>query len=120
VSRRRKAVVRATHNLEKNLQRIEVFLESVGASHRYDDLVDDLLQRVIPLLEITPKLGTPFDSKQLPAEAQLVAERIRSKLDGGTFHQLVRGDFLALYLIRDDKVHLLAVRHHREASFQLG
>ena len=38
---------------------------------------------------------------------------------GSHVRQLIDGDYLILYLVRGDSVYLLAIKHHRQLSFDL-
>ena len=117
--RARTAVV-ITRNFEANLRRIELFLEAADAGEFFDRLLDDLLQRVVPLLERSPKLGPPWEPSDLSHESRFVLDRIRKQLGAEELRQLLRGDFLLLYLLSPGQVALLSIRHARERGFQLA
>ncbi|MBL8951116.1 MAG: type II toxin-antitoxin system RelE/ParE family toxin [Myxococcaceae bacterium] len=107
-----------TAAFERNLARIEQVLDDAGASQRFEELVDDLLERVIPLLESTPALGAPLSNHTLTEESRLLLDKISRQVSATAARQLVRGDFVMLYVVSEQRVHLLAVRHHREANFR--
>lgn len=113
---RRKTAVELTHSFEATLEHLERFL---GPSKVFDRLIDDLSSRVIPLLEQTPRLGTPFAPKGLNEEGQFLFAQISRRLGALEARQLVRGDFLILYVVGPRKVTLASVRHHRELGFRL-
>jgi hypothetical protein len=52
--------VELTANFERNLDAIEAFWQECGAPHAYDDLLAELLQKVIPNLEQHPRFGRDF------------------------------------------------------------
>ena len=56
----RKPGIRVTANFERNLESIEGFLRDVGASRCFDELLDALLESVIPNLERFPAIGEYF------------------------------------------------------------
>lgn len=115
---RRRATVTATRNLETNLVRIEGFLTSIGQAHRFDELIEPLADRVIPLLERTPGLGVRVDFSAVADDSRAVLARVLVLLKGGELRRLVLGDFVLLYLVSGRGVALLAIRHHRERGFR--
>ena len=117
---RRKLRVLATRGFERDLERIERFLESTGHAAGLDTLLDDLEGRVIPLLERTPRIGPPLQTLKLAADARLLLERVQSRLGANEARTLVRPDFVVLYVLGERVVHLVSVRHHRESGFKFG
>ena len=115
---RRRASVTATRNLETNLQRIEAFLASIGESHRYHELIHHLEEQVVPLLERAPGIGTALNFSAVAEDSRAILERVGALLKGDALRQLVLGDFVLLYLVSGRRVHLLAIRHHRERGFR--
>ena len=114
------AAVKLTANFEANLLAIESFWSEAGAPRGYDRLLDDLLAAVIPALEMHPRIGRPL--LQLPAhsvEAQTLRARLRARLGRGELREYMAGDYLILYALIGDIVYLLAIRHHRQLSFNL-
>lgn len=105
---RRKAKVSIARNFERNLGHIEEF---------FLELLNDLSATVVPLLERTPSIGTPIEVSATGGESGSILARVVELLAGDELRQLVRGDFLVLYLVSGKRVHLLAVRHHREKGF---
>ncbi len=118
-SPRGKSKVIATRNFEQNLEHIERFLEDAGAAFRFEQLVDDLLERVVPALERTPRIGAPIGQASVPAEAAVLFERILLRLKAREARTLVRGDFVLLNIVSDGVVHLVAMKHHREGAFRI-
>lgn len=109
-----------TRGFEGDLARIQDFLEGVGAAGRVDAFLEDLERQVIPLLKRTPHLGAPLRTDALPPEGQLLFARLRPRLKGREARTLVRSDFVLLYVVGDDGVWLVSVRHQREAGFRFG
>ncbi len=120
MTRARKTRVLVTHSFELDLERIERFLTGIGAAHRVDELVDDLVELVIPLLERLPRVGHLFHDRLLDEEGRVLFDRMKRRLDTREARTLVRGDFIVLYLVSDSVVHLVGARHHREGGFRLG
>lgn len=101
--------VRLTANFERNLADLERFLTEAEAPQAYDTLLDELLATVIPNLERFPDIGRPFLANAARSvETTNATEALREySLD----HDLV------LYAQIDANLHLLAIRQHRQLSF---
>lgn len=116
----RKPGIRVTANFERNLESIEGFLRDVGASRCFDELLDALLESVIPNLERFPAIGVrllAFESRSL--ESTIALEGLRGRVPDADLRQYVFDDYLLLYAHIDAVVYLLAIRHHRQLSFDL-
>ena len=118
--RRRKSRVIVTRGFELDIERIDRFLDRSAATHRLDELLEDLQERVIPLLERTPRVGPRFVRSTLSAESGLLFERIVARLRAREARTLVRGDFMLVYVVSDEATHLVGLRHHRESGFTFG
>ena len=113
--------VRIAANFERNLEAIEAFLMQAGAPQAYDALLDALAGTVIPNLEKHPRIGRPFLER--PAQSIEARERIRmlkARTDAGELREYLSGDHLMLYALIGTTVYLLAIKHHRQLSFDLG
>jgi len=121
----RKQVVRLTENFERNLADIERFLAEAEAPQAYDALLDELLDAVIPNLERFPGIGRPFLAHAARSvEAANALEALRGKLsaltpDADALREYILEHYLVLYALVDEKIYLLAIRHHRQLSFDL-
>lgn len=119
----RKSVVRLTANFERNLADIEHFLTETEASQSYDALLDELLNTVIPNLERFPDIGRPFLAHAARSvETTNALETLRAKLsaltpDPEALREYILDHYLVLYAQIDANLHLLAIRHHRQLSF---
>lgn len=114
--------IRITENLERNLDEIRRFLEELtGRSDLFARVVDELFEVVIPNLERFPALGRDFLARQ-PRSPRGVAqvERLRRRMgQGAELREYIFGDYLLLYTRRGATLYLLALRHHRQLSFDL-
>jgi plasmid stabilization system protein ParE len=108
-----------TANFENNLSEIRDFLAAADASAAFDKLLDELLERVIPALQRFPGIGAEFTARApLSADGQVLFERaVRLAGPRASLRQLIEGDFVLLYLVRERSVFLLSIRHHRQLSF---
>ena len=120
----KKTVVKFTANFERNLEGIEQFLTEQDAPQAFDDLLDELLETVIPNLEQFPEMGRPFLARQpRSVETTNALIKLRAKLSGmnqesDALREYVLKDYLLLYALIDGAtVFLLAVRHQRQLSF---
>jgi len=121
VSKRRYEVF-ATANFERNLAEIREFLAATDAESAFHALVERLASESIPNLERFPDLGADFMARApLSREGLSLFERLaREAGPSGDLRQLIDGDYIALYLVRSDSIFLLAIRHHRQLSFDLA
>jgi plasmid stabilization system protein ParE len=114
--------VKLTANFERNLEEIEQFLIDAEAAPAYDALIDELLETVIPNLERFPAMGPSFLSRPLRSvEASNAIDGLQGKLgkiDGNAeVREYVLTHYLLLYAFTGQEVFLLAIRHHKQLSF---
>jgi hypothetical protein len=113
--------VRIAENFQRNLDGVSQFLGDAGAPEVFDGLLGELFDRVIPTLEEFPEIGIDFLGRR-PASQEGLAriERLRRRLSAGeSLREYIFGDYLILYAARRDHVVLLAIKHHRQLSFDL-
>ncbi|WP_027715136.1 type II toxin-antitoxin system RelE/ParE family toxin [Desulfuromonas sp. TF] len=115
----RKAVIRVTRHFAENLDAIKEFLLEADAPGAFSALLDDLFEESIPALERYPELGTDFFRRRASSrEASELESALRKRLGSQTaLSELIRGDYLILYARRDNDLYLLAIKHHRQLSF---
>ena len=122
----KKLVVRLTANFERNLADIERFLTEAGAFRAYDVLLDELLGTVIPNLERFPGMGRPFFARVARSvETANALEMLRAKLLALTpepegLREYIMDTHLVLYMQIGANIHLLAIKHHRQLSFDFA
>jgi len=109
-----------TANFARNLDAIESFL-SVEGKATFHRLLDRLFQEIGPQLVRFPKSGRLFFEHQArSAEAQALFARLQEELHAGDeLRELVGDAFLILYLIRGNRLYFLAIKHHRQLSYDL-
>jgi len=110
-----------TPNFDRNLAAIRDFLSAAGAGSAFDELVGRLASEVIPNLRRFPDLGADFLARApLSADGIALFEAVvKAAGPGSHVRQLIDGDYLILYLARGDGLYLLAIKHHRQLSFDL-
>lgn len=117
----RARAVLVTRNFDRNLAAIRDFLASAGASAAFRELVARLASDVIPNLQRFPDMGADFLARA-PLSADGIAlfeEVVKAAGPGSHVRQLIDGDYLLLYLVKGGTVYLLAIKHHRQLSFDL-
>ena len=113
-----KIAVKFTAHFEHNLEAIESFLAGADALPAYDKLLDELLDTLVPNLERFPAMGRNFLERPAGSvEAVNALERLGAKLQGGELREYLLADYLVLYARLDAEIYLLAIKHHRQLSF---
>ena len=121
----KKLAVKFAANFERKLEDSELFLAEVEAPRAFDGLLDELLETVIPNLERFPEMGRPFMARQpRSVETTNALAALRAKLsaltpDANALREYALKDYLLLYAAIGGTIHLLAIRHQRQLSFDL-
>lgn len=94
-------------------------------SRAFDFLLDELSERVLPLLERHPRLGRRFMAR-LPASVQARAlhdallVRLARQGPDADLREYVMDDYLILYMVVGKRLELLSIRHHKQLAFDLA
>jgi plasmid stabilization system protein ParE len=117
-----KFTVKLTANFERNLAEIETFLTEAEAPQAFDALLDELTDTVIPNLERFPSMGRSFLSRPIRSvEVSNGIDALQGKLskigENAEVLEYVLQHYLMLYAISRSDVFLLAIRHHKQLSF---
>ena len=109
-----------TDNFARNLDGIESFL-SVEGRAVFQRLLDRLFDDICPQLARFPKSGRLFLEHEIGStEARDLVERLKDKLRAcDELREFVVDAFIVLYLIRGNRVYFLAIKHHRQLSYDL-
>jgi len=111
---------RFTENFSANLTAIEEFVapHSRMAFHRF---LDRLFDDIIPTLCRFPQSGRSFLTRAVKStKATALTKGLRKFLNKrDDLREFVMDDYLVLYLVRQHQVIFLAVKHHRQLSFDL-
>lgn len=119
----KKAAVKFTRNFERNLEEVECFLVEADAPQAFDMLLDDLADMVIPNLERFPDMGRLFFARQpRSVEANGALERLQRQIAehftaSVTLREYILANYLIMYARQEAAVYLLAIKHHRQLSF---
>ena len=124
-----KVTVRFTANFEANLAQIESFWVEHGAPQAWVALLDELETTVIVNRERHPRIGRKFfersgQSIEVRARVALLLERFGA----AEVREYLSGDYVLLYSLSTLAgvgkgglvIHLLAIKHHRQLSFDFA
>ena len=114
--------VKLTANFVHKLEEIEQLLIDENAAPAYDVLIDDLLETVVSNLERFPAMGQSFIDRPLRSvETSNGIDMLRDKLGkidrNSEIREYVLQDYLLLYTLTGTEILLLAIRHHKQLSF---
>lgn len=107
-----------TGNFSANLDSIRLFLEPEGRP-AFRRLLGRLFDDIVPTLCRFPQSGRPFLAHAVRSvEAQVLLERLKAVLrKGDDLREFIVDDYIILYLVRRVRVYFLAIKHHRQLSF---
>lgn len=117
----RRRTVRITRNFDINLAGIRRFLEEQQVPLAFQSWIEELFETMIPNLQRFPDIGVDFLTQApLSAQGLMRLEILKQRLGKGTsLREYISGDYLVLYAVRGDNLYLLAIKHHRQLSFDL-
>ena len=109
-----------TENFSTNLGDIETFLGAEGAGYFakfFNRLTDEIVSQVCRF----PRSGRSFLERSInTTQAERLAQRLRRRLQKGEdIRELIVDDFLILYLVREELIVFLSIKHHRQLSYDL-
>ncbi len=114
----KKITVKLAANFERNLEEIDAFLTEANAAPAYDDLLDTLVETLIPNLENFPALGRPFLHHPVCSiEVSNALAHLSKQLQDGELREYLLDDYMVLYAQIGTVIYLLAIKHHRQLSF---
>jgi len=109
-----------TENFTTNLESIELFLGREGRP-AFRRLLARIFDDVLPIIARFPRSGRSFLAHRLGSrDAQLLLDRLQSMLrKGDDLREFTVDEYVLLYLVRRTRVYFLAIKHHRQLSFDL-
>ena len=121
-------VIRETTNYAANLQRIEAYWDSCQHPAGNLKLLEELDDPVMANLERHPRIGRNFSQRQIESiEAQTRLEKLDALLvtlgtdaERAEIREYVMTDYLLLYALVGDVIHLLAIKHQKQLSFDIN
>lgn len=107
-----------TKNFEYNLDEIELFLTELSDSPSFQHLLDKLFDEVLPNLEAFPTIGLDFFAR-IPAsiEGSHLYTKITPIAGNRSIREYIFDDYLLLYSLDGKNLYLLAIKHHKQLSF---
>lgn len=122
----KKLLVKIADNFERNLEDIERFLVEAEAPLAFNSLLDELSDVVIPNLERYPEIGRAFLVRPalsidvVNAIATVTDKLAQLTLEPSRLREYVLKHYLILYVVLEDRIVLLAIRHHKQISFDFA
>ena len=109
-----------TGNFTANLDEIQSFL-SVEGRLVFQHLLTRLFDDICPQVSRFPLSGRSFfEHNAGSAEGEKLFQRIRERLRAGDdLREFVVDDYVVLYLVRRTRIYFMAIKHHRQLSFDL-
>ena len=107
-----------TENFSANLESVRLFLEPEGRP-AFRRLLGRLFDEIVPTLCRFPQSGRSFLAHAIRSlEAQALLERLKAGLrKGDDLREFIVDDYIILYLVRRNRLYFLAIKHHRQLSF---
>ncbi len=117
----RDAIPVFTENFSRNLEAIRTFLGTEGRP-AFDRLLDRLFDDVIPSVCRFPQSGRPLlDRPTRSVETESLVKRLHTLLrPGDDLREFLVDEYLLLYIRRRRRLLFLAIKHHRQLSFDLN
>jgi len=109
-----------TENFTANLDEIQSFL-SVEGRLAFQRLLNRLFDDICPQISRFPLSGRAFLGHHAgSAEGEKLFQRVRERLRAGDdLREFVVDDYVVLYLVRRTRIYFMAIKHHRQLSFDL-
>lgn len=117
-------LIRYTANFVANMESIEAFWDHYESPVRFDRLLAELTQTTLPNLSQHPKLGRYFfqrspESMDAKAKMANLSAHFGLQTANAQLREYVMTDYLLLYRVTDETIDLLAIRHHKQLSFDI-
>ncbi len=107
---------------ERRLDEAVAYLIGVSADTMAQELLDDAYDALPKRLAQTPRIGREFVDYNPEATEVLAAWAVVRELLGDDIElrEYILEEYLALYAIHRDYIHLLTLRHHRQCGFDFS
>lgn len=107
-----------TENFESNLESIRSYLAENQNSRAFHKLIQKISDVIITNLESFPEMGVDLLAKHpRSVAAQLQLESVMKYIDSMDLREYIFDDFILLYASDRNHVYLLAIREHRQLSY---
>ena len=113
--------VLATPAFDRTLAEALAFLTEANAGPATERLLNAALKKLPEVLAHHPRLGRNFLIRSPQSvEAEQAHRQATALLGKATeLREYILGDYLVLYAVEDDVIHLVSIRHHRQSSFSI-
>lgn len=114
-----KTTLKIAPNFFANLDSIKIFSGEADVGISFNQIINSLLETVIPNLEQFPDMGIDFLTRQAGSlEGIKKLEALKYyRQQGYGIREYIRDDYLILYAHINSEVYLLAIKHHKQLSF---
>ena len=120
--------IRSTANFSANLDGIEAFWDACEFPEGPGKLLAELASTTLAHLQNHPRMGRDFLQRQPESiEAQARLQKLDALLrtwgastQNAEIREYVMTDYLLLYALADVVIHLLAIQHHKQLSFNIN
>lgn len=109
-----------SENFAANLDSVRLFLEPEGRS-AFRRLLGRLFDEIVPTRCRFPQSGRSFLAHPVRSlEAQVLLDRLKAALrKGDDLREFIVDDYIILHVVRRSRLYFLAIKHHRQLSFDL-
>ena len=120
--------IRKTANYSANLDSTEAYWDSCRFPLGNDRLLAELADTVVLNLQNHPRMGRNFLQRQTKSiEAQTRLQKLQALLatlntdaERAEIREYVMTDYLLLYALTGSVIYLLAIKHHKQLSFDIN
>lgn len=120
--------IRSTAHFSANLDSIEAFWEACQFPEGHGKLLAELAGTTLVHLQNHPRMGRDFLQRQpesIDAQDRLKKLNALLRTQGAStqsaeIREYGMSDYLMLYALADDVIHLLAISHHKQLSFDIN
>ena len=122
----RRVTIQVSSDFDARLADIERYWDRVDQPRSFLRLVEAIEKKVMPLLRRFPAIGRRvFNSKPDAVDTLLVMEELAELMQArgwgpGDLHEYLFDDYVLLYLLSNDVVTFLSLRHTKEVSFDFS
>jgi plasmid stabilization system protein ParE len=119
--------IRETANYAANLDDIETYWDDCDFPESNEKMLNELATTTLANLQDHPRIGRNFLQRQANSiRAKTSAQKLQALLrtlntdtETAEIREYVMTDYLLLYALKGDTIYLLAIKHHKQLSFDI-